>query len=491
MIQLNNTKSVIPEKWQRLFLLFFLIIPFLNPPVLDNDIWFLLNHGRHVLQNGIPYIEPFTLHEGLTFVMQQWMSCVLFWITYSSVGRFGLVLLTDIIYFLILIMVYKTCMLVTDGYFEISYGIALLTGAILRVFMVTRPQVISLFMMTIELYSLESYARSGKKSSLYVLPLLSVLMVNMHASMWPMLFVLMLPYLLDAIPFKTKLISGAGYPLKPLITATAVTAAFGLINPYGTDSMTYLLRSYGVPVINGLVREMCAPDIKTIVGKYVFGCVLIITLIYIFYRKGSSTLRYMLLSLGTLYLTLSSIRGFQIMLVCYGFPLAYYLKDVQLPASADAEPDGKTLRIRKLLIALITIVIIISCAKNIKTVTDDLDAPPSKGAVEYLLANFDPASIRLYNNYNDGDYSEFMGIPTYMDARAEVFLKACNEKEDILDEYVMLQSGKIHYEDFLEKYKFTHVLATDFDLLYVYLENDTDYRISYEDEYCRIYEPVK
>ena len=38
----------------------------------NSDAWFLLNHGRYVASFGIPHVEPFTLHEGFHFVMQQW-----------------------------------------------------------------------------------------------------------------------------------------------------------------------------------------------------------------------------------------------------------------------------------------------------------------------------------------------------------------------------------------------------------------------------------
>ena len=43
-----------------------------------NDIWFLLNHGKYVLNNGFPSIEPFTIHQNFSFVMQQWLSPLYF-----------------------------------------------------------------------------------------------------------------------------------------------------------------------------------------------------------------------------------------------------------------------------------------------------------------------------------------------------------------------------------------------------------------------------
>ena len=50
----------------------------------DNDIWFLLNNGRYVINSGIPVVDPFTIHEGLKYVMQQWGTSLFFYINLNS-----------------------------------------------------------------------------------------------------------------------------------------------------------------------------------------------------------------------------------------------------------------------------------------------------------------------------------------------------------------------------------------------------------------------
>ena len=57
----------------------------------NSDAWFLLNHGRYVASFGIPHVEPFTLHEGFHFVMQQWLFAWLLWQIYAHAGSWGLV----------------------------------------------------------------------------------------------------------------------------------------------------------------------------------------------------------------------------------------------------------------------------------------------------------------------------------------------------------------------------------------------------------------
>ena len=39
----------------------------------SNDLWFLLATGREIIDNGIPYENPFALHDGMRIVVQQWL----------------------------------------------------------------------------------------------------------------------------------------------------------------------------------------------------------------------------------------------------------------------------------------------------------------------------------------------------------------------------------------------------------------------------------
>ena len=61
------------------FLLFF-VMPF----KLNNDFWFLINTGKYIINNGIPHTEPFTIHSNLSFVAQQWLTDVIFYLIYNK-----------------------------------------------------------------------------------------------------------------------------------------------------------------------------------------------------------------------------------------------------------------------------------------------------------------------------------------------------------------------------------------------------------------------
>ena len=465
-----------------LFIILFLPCLLIINKILDNDIWFLLNSGRYVLEHGIPHIEPFTIHDDFEFLMQQWLSACTFWIVYSNFGAFGLNVLVFICYAFLVFIIFKLCMKVSEEYFFMSFVLTLFASIMVSFFMVQRPSIFSTLILAAELYLLESYVISKNSRYLIILPTLSVILINLQAAMWPMLFVLMTPYLIDSFGFKIGIIAGQGYKRKGLFIALFFMLIFGMINPYGIDSMTYLARSYGHAEISNGVLEMLPPVINSIFGIIIFGCIFVVIATYIFYRKGSTKLRYVLLTLGTTYMALTSVRNFSFFAICATFSLAYYLKDARIPVRQN-ETTNKTLLLRKILIGLLIVVIIFYFYKTGNNNNEANDEYAKlRSTVEYLKSNEDVSKVMLYTGYNDGGMAEFLGVPAYIDPRAEVFVKENNKKSDVMEEYIFLQSGNIYYKEFLDKYDFTHLILTKNDILYLNLIHDSSYFISYANE---------
>ena len=116
--------------------------------------------------------------------------------------------------------------------------------------------------------------------------------------------------------------------------------------------------------------------------------------------------------------------------------------------------------------------------------------PLCKPAVQYLLNHTSKEKVILWSNYDDGGYAEYYGLCTYIDPRAEIFLKSNNRKQDVLLEYKALQTGKLYYKEFVERYSFTHFLTYKQDLLFTYLAYDDDFKMIYQDNNYRLYEKV-
>jgi hypothetical protein len=304
--------------------------------------------------------------------------------------------------------------------------------------------------------------------------------------MWPILFVMLLPYIIDSFNFKINFISGQGYEKKVLFIVILVMILVGIINPYGIKSMTYLLRSYGYPEISSTVMEMQPTNINEAMGMIIFTFILIIILTYCFYRKGSTKIRYLFLTLGTGIMVLSSYRSFPFFIVCSLFSVAYYLKNVNLKVN-NTETSPKVLRLRKMLIAAIIVVTLGALFITNNKDDEDSEFNDLNSAVDYILENEDTSNVVLYTGYNDGGLTEFRGLPSYIDPRAEVFVKKNNKKDDIMKEYIDMQSGNLYYKSVLDKYNFTHLLVSDKDILSTYLPYDNDYDIIFSNESYKIF----
>lgn len=439
-----------------------------------NDIWFLLNHGRYILNNGFPTIEPFTIHQNFSFVMQQWLSAVIFYLSYSVLGKYGLLILTLLITEYIIFISYKLCMLISDNRCGLSVIISIVMTTLLAYFFITsRPQIFTFAIIITEMYLLEKYIRENNKKYLYGLPILALLEINLHSSMFFMLFAFLLPYLIDSFRYKIGPLKSDGYKKRPLFITALVMLLMGLINPYGIDAITYIFKSYGNRYINSIVVEMLPLSITDTLGKQILLTIFIIIGIYIFYKKSNIKPRYFYLLLGTLYLTFSSYKGHAYLLIGGILPLACYLKP---SFKKDKEKyKNKTWQyiLNSCFIAIILLLVIMG--------TDSMTFTYKfKEGIDYFLENNKRNDISLYTGYTEGGYPEWLGIKCYMDARAEVFLKANNGKKGVMKEYYLLQEGKLDVSNFLEKYKFSHLLVAEDDYLYNNMDNIDNYEIVYE-----------
>lgn len=453
-------------------------------PEIQNDCFWLIKIGEHIFSNGFPLSEPLTYHIGLHYPVQQWLSSVIFFIVHKFTGFTGLFILTLLMYILISISIYNFSRLIGNGNRTVALACAILSTAFLMLFAVPRPQIFSYIIFIFELTMLEKFLKTLDYKYLMVMPLLSVLLINLHAALWGFFIILIIPYFFDgfgrlASAFKTKGHSSNRYILLAMISCIAV----GLINPYGLDNMLYSVRSFGCGY--DAIGEMLSPGFKGPLGIIYIVYFLLIFFIYR-YRNSTTTIRFVLITLGTTYMALVSVRNLALAAICSVPLFSYYLKD--MPDTMDNDAGGKLIFSKSsFIIALLIIMVkVLSIMFNPALIFIDEDIMPVK-AVDYLIENVDMGKMRLYNGYNIGGYLEFRGIKTFIDSRAEVFTKKINRKADILMDEIDLDWLDVYYKDIFAKYGFTHWLVYKKGSLNIYMERDSDYEKIYEDKMYVIY----
>lgn len=541
-MEMSSAKILQRERKTLFFLSMFIGLLFISRS-LDNDIWFLLSHGRYVVQYGWPTTDPLSMHEGLDFVMQQWLSAVIFWESYVIGGESGPIAVVYIVNTAIICAYYRLLRLVAQGNRSIAIAMtALFMIIICPLFMVTRPQIFSLLIFILAVYLLEKSTKSITWTRYLAFFLLSVLLINLHAAMWPLMAILVLPYLVEKIVRLDK----KGWFLHQIETPwfsyallLCIILAAGFLNPYGIDAMTYTVHSYGVDTINKLVGEMHPLAFDNILGKIGF---ILLGLSILMYSKEKFPLRWMLLSLGTAVLMLSAVRSSDLFLLFGLMPVAYFFRHWQgipehkssnitvnkrfciimmalilitygyslyhskdaIIQSLDQVPlltkaiilslssliilfEGKYGELKKItslpirLMSLATIVLTVLSLTSLLGLSQP-SKPIFQQAVDSILSDDDMTTQTIWINYNHGGYAEFRGLRPYIDPRAEVFLKANNHQKDILQEYYELETAVIPYQEFLSRYDFDYILTVKGDILYTYLKEDSHYELVLEYE---------
>lgn len=475
---ISNCRNFVPPKILTIILLIImsLLVSFFTFN-LDNDFWFLINLGERILNEGFITTDIFTIHSNLSFFPQQWLTDVIFYLIYSKFKVFGIYVLVMNINLIITFLIYKISMLISNNKVKLSLSVTIITIIMLSIaFITTRPQIFDILLFLMEIYLLELYIKRNNKLYLIGLPIISILLINLHSSIWIMLFVILIPYYFDCLD-KTKYFEKDKYGLIHLIIVTIIMFLLGFINPYKIDAIKYLFTSYGIPEINSFIREMQPAMITQMSGIYIFGYIFIVLVSY--YYKRKIKLRYLLLFLGTSYLALSHVRGLLYLLVC-GIPsLNYSFNDIK----EEIQEKYYHFKINNIIIASFGLIFLISYGYFLINNRDILE----KNSKHYLgdIANYldenATKDIKLYTKYEDGAYLEYRGYKCYIDPRAEVFLKVNNKQEDIYLEYFALQMGNYNYKEFLKKYEFDYLIVNHDDLLYNYIEDSDGYEIVYEE----------
>ena len=444
---------------------------------LDNDTWWLLNTGRYIWKHGFFYTDPFSIHEGLHMIVQQWLFSYIIWGFYK-LGEVPLFIFMTVIVFFITIVMYKLCYLVSQKQ-KISIFLTMIFIVVITPYITIRPQIMTYLNLLLELFFLEKYALSNNKKYLYFLPFVSVLMINMHASMWIMQFICIGPFIVNAM-FPKKWRKDI-YDLKPLIIVLIIMFLVGFINPYGYKSVFYLFYSYPENVINTHIYEMSSPTFENFLIKIVLAATICIICFINFIKKFKIDVRHFFLLSGLLvfaFMHLKSIVYYY--LVCF-YIMAYGFRNVNINT---IEFKNKylcflTLLLKEILVGLI----ILSFCYTYYYKCKILDyTNPYQETFDYLLDNYNKDEIVLFTEYVDGGYAEFRGVKAYIDPRAEVFMKKFNNKADILDEYYGLNDDNV--EAFINKYQFTHLLVSaDSDYMLDYLDENDNYKKIYTQKY--------
>lgn len=516
------------------------------PKSLQEDTFYMIKVGEYICQNGMGVvaerIEPFAWHEGMIYTYPHWLLDIIFYLVYNVFQFTGIYVFTVIFGIIIYLLIYITNVKVCKNRI-ISAIITLATIYLFRGYITARAQIVTYFCCILTILFIERFLENPKRRYMVGLVIVPIILANCHAALFPMYFVLYLPYiaayimsfltkeeiLSKLLKFKNKrltklekkgkiekvekiktkikklqekleatkvenktktrkVIIEKNGNVKYLILLCIACIITGFITPLRDIPFTYTIKSLKGNTMN-FISEHQAVALTKMPALIVSFVVLAITL---FSTKTKIKLQDLFMVIGMSILAIISYKQFPIFwigVMCIINKLIFMMID-EKKLEKIKKIETKALSFMGMVYTIMIIIIIFlynykSISKQSYVNTNDYPVV----AAEWMKNNIDMDKMYLFNDFNYGSYLLFKDIPVFIDGRADAYDPVFNGmNEDPFLDYMLTSSGQKWYGDTFKKYNITHIITTKDSLLDMLLQRNIVYKNIYNDGSFVIYE---
>ena len=462
---------------------------------MQNDTFFTIATGKHILQDGYDNVDHLTWHENLGFYKLRWAFDVAIAFIYNTFGFAGIyafvVLITCLTAFSLFNILLKQKNNIVLSFIATAISMLLMTS---NWAFTARGQIISYLLLLLEIYFIEKMISTKQKRYYIIFFIISVLIVNFHASVWYMTVILILPYLAEAIMcrlMKNKNLEKSKIILEPisikmLIIAILCFALGSFSSPIGTYTYTYMFKVIG-GISSTFISELQQTDIISSVGM-ILG--LIVIDILMLATKSKMKLSDILLFFGLYFMAILARRNQAFLYLIGTIPVVRLITNFfETYDTENILEKVNNFFSKNWVLGCTTIVIVIGLSSNMVTRIREKYVNEKKypvGAVNFIKENLDYKNLRIYNSFNYGSYLELSGIPAFVDSRSEIFTEEFNNVT-ILKDWLETSRGNVNYNDTFEKYKIDYAIVEDKEIINTYISVDKNYEKVFDDETFSIY----
>ena len=480
----------------KIFFIVFIIIMVLGlvKKSFQNDTFYTIKIGELIFKNGIDMLDHFSFHLNLPYTYPHWLYDAFIYFIYHLFGYPGLYISSIIILIILVLIVFKTNITVSQNYSMAAFS-TFLCALSISGFITARAQAVSYIIFALEILFIERFLESGKKKYLGGLLILSLVLCNIHVAVWPFYFILYLPYLAEylislivskikkknkVVAFlEKKFIFEKNENIKYLFLTMLVSLLTGLITPIKDTPYTYLIKTMmgnSQKYINEHKMMGWLESPFTIIITFEALCLAIFSKV---------KLRDLFLICGLSLMSIISIR--HISLLALGGTIVFSRIFTNFLNSYNFSVDDKVINFfNKKYVTLIFLVAITAFSifmLNLQTKKDFVnDEFYPIEAVKYIKENIDTKKMRVFNEYNFGSYLIFNDIPVFIDSRADLYTKEFSGFDyDIFDDWVSIIE---HWHEKFNFYNITHILLykNADNTFYKTFENNSDFKTVYEDD---------
>lgn len=470
-----------------------------NPEFIDY--YYMKATGDYLLKNGSFNVNPFTVND-LGIITQQWLYCI--WISIVDKGGQVAVFCTVIMYltlFLGAIMLYiKLHKLDVYKAFAVFFTAVIVSGGYLvRI----RPETLSIILLILQIVVMEKAYISKKVGYLYILPIIMLVEINIHGSVWFVHYLIILAYTFPNLLKKYTIdnqINGKGIG-KHLCIASFIMAAVMFINPYGLKMITYTLLTMKNKVFSYIIiSETQKPYALSFMAGMVY--ILIAIMVYGILNKA---LRISSIYLATGFSLMTLMMGRNLMFLILGYivvstDILKYLFEVK-KFKIEFEVKKRDLLLFRLAVVAFALIFISTFYDEVIVKKWDTKFSYSK-IVDYIDEHYEKDDP-IYAVTQVGSYFEYRGYNNiYTDSRPEIYTKSINGKKDVLKEYDKFGQGILNvdvksissksFEEYINGYGFKCFVVTKYEsALYYYLILSDKYEVTISEKGAYLFEKCK
>lgn len=462
----------------------------ITPKTLQNDTYYTIKIGEHIMENGIDMKDPFSWHENLPYTYPHWAYDVATYQIFNfgeniGIGGFNAIYIATVILAMILgVLLYFVASKLCKNQL-IAFLITFACIYLLQNFIAARAQLVTYILFVLQILFIEQFLETKKKRYAIGLIIIPIIIANVHLAVWPFYFVLFLPYVAE---YLIALIADANlyYRIKIKLNKNKVkrltlkkaskeridkltkridelqemqeksiarkqerrnnpyriilkknSAAKWLIVIMIICAFTGLLTPLGDTPYTYLIKTMQGNTMSnisehlplTLINNRNILAVFILFLAILIFTDTKITLRDLFMLGGLTLLCFMSRRQISLFVIVCGFIFEKLLVNFinkYDKDGCDKLTKAMTSWVGKIVTILVVILISLYFYRNKIYSKVVDDSTYPVAACDYIIENLDTKTMRIYNEYNYGSYLLYRGIPVFIDSRAELYTPQFN-----------------------------------------------------------------
>ena len=521
----------------------------ITPVTLQNDTFYTIKIGEHILEKGIDMQDPFSWHQNLAYTYPHWAYDVITYLIYNAFGMNGIYIVTCMLSVILGISVYIVNTKLAKNRI-VSFFITVGVMYLIRGYIAARAQLVTFILFILTILFIEKFLETKKKRYVGGLIVIPILIANLHLAVFPFYFILYLPYIAEYLiasfaeviiyrktsirkfkkhiqklsktqgneekrrklekelkeleekvdkikikrsrelqnPYKIKLNKKDN--VKWLVLVMIICLFTGLLTPLGNTPYTYLYKTMQGNTTQNINEHLP----MTLSNETEVLCTLILFLAILIFTKAKIRLSDLFMLGGLCYLMIASKRQVTMFALIGSVILNRLIVDLfyhytKVTLEEVEKKITNVIGILTITISMLVFTYFMAKDKVGNTYIDESVYPVQ--ACDYILENMDLGKAKFYNEYNYGSYMLYRGIPVFIDSRADLYAPEFSGKEDdIFMDFIETASIGKFYGDTFDKYGITHIITYKNSKMNMIITKTeySKYKKLYSDQYFVIYE---